>query len=235
MFACVFDSGGQSYGRSLCSDFLSSGWTEDSSAEDTAAAAAAAAARASTAARQAAAADEQRARDEATAGKMVNELKDAPATLAADLATLKGHLQTLEGKVVTLRATAAKGAGPDCANVQDVTYTAQNDIGYDAQNVVGYDAANDVGYHLNSIRQEVTALETQLEKLAGESATAPTDAASVLTAAQAADDHAVKTTNAAIDRANAGMTTAYRLANSLATGTCNGDGPGDMTPVDHIS
>ena len=156
--AYVEDTGGQIYGRELCSGFLSVGWTEDTAVEDQVAAQASSAARAQASAAAAAATANQLAKDEAAAAKLDASIQTDIQPLAKDLSGMDGDVSKENDDLTVLKNDAAKGPGTMCDNVQTVTYDATQTVGYDAHQTVGYDATQNVGYHISALRRDMSAL-----------------------------------------------------------------------------
>ncbi len=242
----VEDTGGQIYGRGLCSRFLSAGWTEDTAVEDQASAQASSAARAqaaaaasaaavqSTASASAAAAD-QLAKDEAAAAQLVTSIPSDIQLLAKDLSGMDGDVTKENDDLAALRRDATKGRGTSCDNVPAVTYDASQNVGYDAHQNVGYDANQNVGYHISSLRKDVSDLHDAVQRVADEGGPAPTGADSAQVSANSAISDAIAHANADIDKANSIAVSGFQIANQLATGDCSGSGPGNYQPVPHIN
>lgn len=226
--AYVEDTGGEIYGRQLCSSFLTSGWNEDTGAENQVASAVAAASASSASAAQL-------AKDEDSANQLVASLHGVPSKLNDYLATMDGHVQQALTDLAKTKSDAANGQGDSCYNVSAVAYDASSDVGYDATDDVGYDATSDIGYVINQARQDLASLQALTQRINGEGGTAPSASASTSSSVAGAIASAISRANSDIDQANAAATAAFKIAADLSTGACTGYAPGSFQPVPHIS
>lgn len=237
--AYVEDTGAELYGRQLCSNFLTQGWNEDTTAENQAANAAASASASSAAAAQAASASSaaaaQLARDEDSATQLIASLQEVPDNLSSDLSTMDGHVQQALSDLAKTKADAAKGQGDTCYNVSTVAYDATQNVGYDATQDVGYDATQDVGYVIGQARQDLASLQTLTQQITGEGGAAPSGTGPTMSSASGAIAAAISHANGDIDQANAAATAAYKIAAGLSTGACTGYADSTFQPVQHIS
>jgi hypothetical protein len=163
-------------------------------------------------------------------------------TAQSDLATLQGagfesDLNNLTNDVKQANSDLAgeekdASAGPnadggDCYNLQqNVEYDAQQNVDYDLQQDVGYDLQQNLQPDISTTRQDIAALQADLQTLTSDGLEPPSGAASAVHKARAAIRTAKAAANADIDQANSDDTQAYSIADNLATGTCAGDGIG---------
>jgi hypothetical protein len=136
-------------------------------------------------------------------------------------------VQSTQNDLSTTRQNAASGNGDQCINASTTVY---NDAATTVYNDVLTTVYNDVGTaqtDIASVRSDISTVQSDQAALksAGLPGTPGTGAA--ISAAQSAIASAVSTINAGIDHANSDLDTAYQIANSVGTGPCAGDGPGN--------
>jgi hypothetical protein len=161
-------------------------------------------------------------------------------SLSSDLSKLSGDLTQTSNDLAAEKTAAAAGPnadGGDCYNLTaNVDYDAQENVEYDAQENFGYDLQENLVSDISSGRQDISALQSDLSNLQGMDLQAPSGAQSAITAAQSEIASAISTANADISQENGYVTQAYEVADSIATGSCAGDGPGSApSPIQDIS
>jgi hypothetical protein len=227
----VEDSGGQSYGNGICSQEEQNGWTPESSAGPLAAQTqqeAQAQASASAAAAQAStdSAAQQQAQSDLTALQGLS--------LSPDLSQLSGDLTHTSSDLAAEKTAAAAGPnadGGDCYNLDsNVDYDAESNVEYDAQSDFGYDLQVNLVPDISSGRHDISTLQSDLSDLQSTGLPAPSGAQAAITASQKAISKAISTANADISQENSYVSEAYSVTNSIATGSCTGDGAGSAPP-----
>ena len=233
----VEDTGGQSYGDSICSQEEQNGWTPESSPGPLAAQAqqqvqAQASASAATSQASADAAAQQQAQSDLSALQGFS--------LSPDFSKLSDDLTQASNDLAAEKTAAAAGPnadGEDCYNLDsNVDYDAENNVEYNAQSDFGYDLQGNLVSDISSGRQDISTLQSDLSSLQSMGLPALSSAQAAITAAQRAISKAVSKANADISQENSYVSQAYSVANSIATGNCAGDGPGSTpSPIQDIS
>jgi hypothetical protein len=234
----VIDGGGQIIGQEACSDFVSSGWTEDTTAEQRARRQeqqqADAQASASASASQAQAQQEQRDQDQQAAQSDLSTLQqDASYTgvLSGDLSSFASDIQTARSDLATEKQDSA-GDNSYCSAVESVAGDAES-VNGDLESVQG--DVESTSPDISAVRQDITSLTGDSRALASDGLPPLPGAAGAIDTARANLTRAITTANSYIDQINTIDAQAYSLADSMATGSCEGDGPGSPTsPIPHI-
>lgn len=183
--------------------------------------------------------EEQHQQEEQQAQAAVNTLTSF--SLTGDLGQLSNDVQKVAADLAAETTDAAQGAtgpgNPACYNVQsNVSYDAENNVEYDAANTFGYDLQYDLQQDISDGRSEISAVQSDLAKLEAASIAIPTGAQNAISAAQAAINNAISSANSDIAKVNSDVNSAYSIANNLATGNCQGDGPGTPpSPIQDLS
>ena len=141
----------------------------------------------------------------------------------------------LSSETTDANSGAGDSAGP-CYNLTaNVDYDVKTTINHDAQ-TVAYDASN-LQYAITTVRQDIGNLVNDVTAIANEGATPPvSELNSFISSTNAEIQQAVAKGNAEIDQANTDVASAYNTANTLATGSCSGKGPGSAPgPIAHVS
>lgn len=239
--AYVEDTGGAYNGQSLCSDFLSSGWSEDTSAENSASAAVSSAAAVQSAAADAAAAARKTSYDESTAQDAMTALQADPGKISNDLAAMDNDLNGANGDLATTRNDASQGVGSNCENLGTIESDASGTVVSDVTGTLESDAAGTIVSDISSIHDDLSSLDKAMHELSGDvGGTPPAGVDSARSAATTAINGAVSHANSDIDKGNAIIAAAYQAANAAiakAPSDC-GASSNDLgaTPTaDHIS
>lgn len=171
-----------------------------------------------------------RAQDEQAAQNDLARLQGA--SFSNDLNSLLSDVQQASSDLATLKSDAAQGQGSYCDNVSTVSddaYSVDDDL---------YSLSSDLTTltdDIATVRQDISTVSNDVASLSAAGVPAPLGAASDVTAARRMITEVVATANSYIDRANADDTTAYAIANGLATGACAGQGSGSTTAlIKHI-
>lgn len=156
-------------------------------------------------------------------------------SFGSDLSALAGDVKQTNADLAGERKDAAGGPNADgggCYNLQqNVEYDAQQNVDYDLQQNLGYDLQQNLLPDIRSARQDITTLEGDLQTLSGDGVAAPAGVAAAISSVDGAIRQAKATANADIDQANADDVQAYSIADSMATGSCAGDGIGKATAL----
>lgn len=219
--AWVYDSGGQFTGQQVCSWFLSAGWAEDTAAESAAAAASASAS-------AAAALEARRAADQRAAEQAVGELSSDIDAVTSPLSTLRSDRKQADADLAGTQHDARRGPGSDCYNAQTVDYDAADNVGYDVTDGMSYDR-NEIRDAISAARQAIEDVTSALNVLNADGLPAPIGADRTVRAARTAITSTVAAANTEIDRGNADLSSAYQIANGIASGACAGTGPGSVS------
>lgn len=161
-------------------------------------------------------------------------------SLSSDLSKLSSDLTQTSNDLAAEKTAAAAGPnadGGDCYNLEEnVDYDAQENVEYDAQEDLGYDLQENLVPDISSGRQDISAFQSDLSNLQGIGLSAPAGAQAAITAAENTISNAVSMANADISQENGFVSQAWSVANSIATGSCAGDGPGAApSPIQDIS
>jgi hypothetical protein len=226
----VMDGGSEYYGNSICSDEEQNGWTPEGSPGPLAAlgqqleqAAVSASAAASQASANAAA--EQVAQSDISTVEGLS--------LASDLSALSGNVQQTDNDLGTVKSDAASGQGSYCSNVSTAGADADS-VAADADSLsAGLDTlTNDI----SSDQRDITTVQNDLSTLQSNGLSDPPGGATAIASAQSAISQAVSAANADIATVNGYVNDAYSIANGMATGSCDGSGPGSPpSPIADIS
>jgi hypothetical protein len=230
----VADDGGQIVGQQVCSDLLSSGWTEDSQAEQQAsqeaAGQASAAASASQAANAAAAQQQQTGQDRQNAKSDLSTLQQdsslaSSSTLDGDLASFASDVQTANSDLGTEKQDAT-ASNSYCSTTDTVAGDAESVDG-DLQSVGG--DVESLSPDLSTVRQDISTLKGDLQRVSADGLPALAGASAAIVTARTNLRQAITQANGYITQVNAIDAEAYSIADNLATGSCSGDGPGSPT------
>lgn len=188
------------------------------------------------AAAQAQAAQARQQQDDQAIQTAQNDLSTVQnISFGGDLRALASDVRQTNSDLAGERKDAAAGPNADggnCYNLQqNVEYDAQQNVDYDLQQNVGYDLQQNLLPDIQTARQDIAALQSDLQTLSSAGLAAPQGAAAAISAVQAEIRQAKATANADIDQANADDVQAYAIANSMATGNCAGDGLGKPTAL----
>ncbi|MBR7837370.1 hypothetical protein KDL01_29090 [Actinospica durhamensis] len=235
--ATVMDSGSQFYGQQVCQDLQAGGAVEDTTAEggivqgQQSASAAAAAAESQSAA--AAAQQSQDAADYSAAQNAIANLASDVQGMNGDVSGTSSDITGADNDLKAEQHDATQAGSGDCGDVDTVGGDADTVSG--DEDTVGGDedtAAADI----SSVRNDIAQLQQDDQALQADNVAPPSITASAITSAQQAVKSAISTMNADIDTVAGYVTKAYELANSLATGSCAGMGPGSApAPPTHLS
>jgi hypothetical protein len=234
----VIDGGGQIIGQSICASMRANGWTEDTAAEQQAnQAAASAAAQASQAQASASAADAQASANASAEQTAQSDLSTVQGvSFASDLSSISGDVTTTNNDLATTRSDAAQGPGDQCVNASSTVYNDAASTVYNDQQSALYNDAGTLSTDIGNARTAITSLSNDLSGLSSAGLPAPAGASAAITAARQAIGEAIGQANGGIAQINADVVTAYQVANSIATGACAGQGPGNPpSPIAPLS
>ena len=97
---------------------------------------------------------------------------------------------------------------------------------------------NDVGRvadGISTLRKDIGTVQADQSSLANAGLAGTPGIGAGISAAQSTIASAISTVNGDIDHANGDLSAAYAVANSVGTGDCKGDGPGQPpSGVDHL-
>jgi hypothetical protein len=165
-----------------------------------------------------------------------------PAGIPADFTSIVSGLHSavtetqndLAGEQRDINMGASNQAGT-CVNlVANVDYDVTTIIGQDRQNVI--DEVNNLKIAIAAVRQDITDWQFDVQAIANQGVPPPSDEASVISAAYTEILLALNAANGDIDQANTAVDKAYSMANTLASGTCAGHGPGSAPGnIGHLS
>jgi hypothetical protein len=241
----VVDAGGQSYGDSICSQEEQNGWTPESTPgplasdaqqgeQQQAQASASAAAAQASAAASASQASANQQQEQNAQGDVSTLTQDA--NLSGDVSSVTGDVQSTDGDLATTRSDASQGNGDSCTNASSTVYNDAASTVYNDVLSTLFNDVNTVASDISKVRGDISTVKGDQWALQNAGLPVTPDAASAISAAQAAIASAVSTVNADIDHANGDLDTAYQIADSVGTGSCAGDGPGNPPAgVSHIS
>jgi hypothetical protein len=175
------------------------------------------------------------ASQEASAQDDVNTLTH-DTNLSGDLGQLGSDVQATDRDLGTTRSDAANGNGDQCINASTTVY---NDAATTVYNDVLTTVYNDAGTLANDIatlRKDIGTVQSDQAALSNAGLPGTPGAGAAVSAAQSAISSAIATANADINHANGDLSTAYAVADSVGTGACVGDGPGNPpSGVNHLS
>lgn len=148
------------------------------------------------------------------------------AGMSQDVNRIAADVQTTDHDLAATRSDAANGNGDQCINASTTVY---NDAATTVLNDVVTTVLNDVGTvasDITQVRKDITAVQSDAAALANSGGQPTSDPSPVISSAQAAVASAISTVNPEIDHANGDLAAAYQGADSVGTGSCQGDGPG---------
>ncbi|KHL02954.1 hypothetical protein LK10_11245 [Sinomonas humi] len=149
---------------------------------------------------------------------------------------MEGDLTQTAADLQRTRSDAAKGGGDQCLNASTTVYNDAATTVYNDVQTNLYNHSLDLENQAQTVRQEVSNLQSDLQALQNDGATGPSEAPSEISGANAAIAATVAAANQHIDQGNAYVATSYQVANGIAVGPCAGTGPGNPPePVKHIN
>jgi hypothetical protein len=148
------------------------------------------------------------------------------ADFSTDLQDLKQDVAEANNDLAMTRADGAHGQGDDCDNLEAVDSDAADAVTADQQDAAEADL-NSLTADLASANDDIQAVNQALTAVQQDGNEPPPGATDAIAAVRSAEDLAKSTANAEIQAVNADVTSAYAVADSLATGSCAGDGPGE--------
>ncbi|WP_052207226.1 hypothetical protein [Sinomonas humi] len=152
------------------------------------------------------------------------------------LKAMEGDLTQTAADLQRTRSDAAKGGGDQCLNASTTVYNDAATTVYNDVQTNLYNHSLDLENQAQTVRQEVSNLQSDLQALQNDGATGPSEAPSEISGANAAIAATVAAANQHIDQGNAYVATSYQVANGIAVGPCAGTGPGNPPePVKHIN
>jgi hypothetical protein len=246
----VEDAGGQSYGDSICSSEEQNGWTPESSPgplaaqeqqqaqqeEQAQASASAAASSASASAAAQQAVQNKDNQDFSTAQGDIGTLQSDAGSLTGDVSSLNSDVTQANTDLATTKSDASQGQGSYCVNVDSTVYNDAASTLYNDQVSTTSNDANTLQTGIGSVRSDISTVNGDLQTLSADGIAAPSEANTAISSAQSAISAAVTKGNADISAVEADVSQGYAIANGLATGSCQGDGPGSPpSPVQPIS
>lgn len=171
--------------------------------------------------------------DQAAASKALSALQ-SDLDVSGALAKISKDATQSATDLQTTRDDAAKGQGGACYGVTTVSYDAANKVGYDVMSSMSYDVGN-LKDALRTISSDVAALQKTLDVLSTDGLPTLAGAKDAIAQASATAASATAQANKSIDQGNANVIAAYGVGNSIATGDCAGNGPGDVpAPLAHL-
>jgi hypothetical protein len=190
----------------------------------------------------------QQARQASSASANAAQEQQAQSDLSAvhgigfssDLSALSSDVNQANTDLATTKSDAAQGpdgpSGVQCENASTTTYNDAATTVYNDQQTSLYNDAGTLSTDIATARSAIRTLRKDLSGLSSAGLPAPAGASASITTAQNAISSAISTANGDIGQVNADVVTAYRAANSIATGTCAGQGPGNPpTPIPGLS
>lgn len=153
------------------------------------------------------------------------------ASFGSDLSSLASDVQQANSDLGSERSDAAAGQGSYCDNVYTVgddAYTLDDD---------GYSISDDVSTltgDISTARQDIRTAHNDLAALSASGLPAPSNAAAAVSAARQAIRHAIAVANGDIAAGDQDDRTAYAIGNGLATGSCQGQGPGSPSGLNPL-
>lgn len=147
--------------------------------------------------------------------------------------------------LATTKSDAAQGpdgpSGVQCENASTTTYNDAATTVYNDQQTSLFNDAGTLTTNVASARSAVKTLQSDLSGLSPSGLppyfhVAPPGAQAAITTAQNTISSAISAANGDIATINADVVTAYQVANSIATGACANQGPGNPpSPIPMIS
>lgn len=175
-------------------------------------------------------AQQQQQQQEQQAQADVTTLIQDTSPLTSDLSTVAGDVKATGADLSQTRSDAANGNGQECVNASTTVHNdAATTVYNDVQTTI-YNDVNTVSTDISRLRSDIQTVQNDQAALsnAGLPGTSGTEAA--VSAAQSTITSVLSAVNADIAQANSDLSAAYAIANSVGTGTCAGDGPGN-TPA----
>lgn len=185
--------------------------------------------------------EQQDQQDEQQAQSDLSTLGDF--SLSSDLGQLADDVQTVGTDLANEKTDAAQGQdGPgtypgSCYNLdENVSYDAEYKVEYDASYTFGYDLHENLQDDISSGRQDISAVQSDISTLEADGVSVPPGTQEAIAAVQSSISKAISTANSEIAQVNSDVSVAYAIPNNMATGNCQGDGPGaPPSPIQDIS
>ena len=156
--------------------------------------------------------------------------------LSGDLGQLGSDVQATDRDLGTTRSDAANGNGDQCINASTTVYNDAATTVYNDVLTTVYNDANTLANDIATLRKDIGTVQSDQTALSSAGLSGTPGAGAAVSAAQSAIASAITTANADIDHANRDLSAAYAVADSVGTGQCAGDGPGNSpSGVNHLS
>jgi hypothetical protein len=180
---------------------------------------------------------QQRASDYKAAQQAIGNLTTG---FSGGLGTLASDVQQVSSDLATVQHDASQGpngfGNADCYQLSGI-------VDYDVTGTLDYDVTGTFTYDLSTLtndiataRQAISAAESALATIRADGIAAPLGASSALEGARSAITSSVAQANADITAVNQDDAQGYSVADSIATGSCSGMGPGSpLAPIQPIS
>jgi hypothetical protein len=176
------------------------------------------------------------AQQESSAQGDASTLQQDTGGLSGDLNAVAGDVKSTDGDLASERSDAANGNGDNCTNASSTVY---NDAASTVYNDVLSTAYNDGGHlaeDITTVRKDITTVQGDQSALSNAGLPRTQGSGSAISAAQSAISSAISTVNRYIDHLNGDLDAAYQIADSVGTGACAGDGPGQPPQgLDHLN
>lgn len=149
------------------------------------------------------------------------------------MSALSGDVQQTGTDLGTVKSDASNGQGSYCGNVSTAGGDADTVAG-DADTLSG--DLDTLTYDISTDQQDITTVQNDLATLQSDGLPDPPGSATAISSAQSEISQAVTAANADIATVNGYVSDAYSIANGMATGSCEGSGPGSPpSPIADIS
>jgi len=123
-----------------------------------------------------------------------------------------------------------------CINASTTVYNDAATTVYNDVLTTVYNDANTLANDIATLRKDIGTVQSDQTALSSAGLSGTPGAGAAVSAAQSAIASAITTANADIDHANRDLSAAYAVADSVGTGQCAGDGPGNSpSGVNHLS
>jgi hypothetical protein len=155
---------------------------------------------------------------------------------SGDLNQMGSDAKQTDSDLAQTRSDAANGNGDQCINASTTVYNDAATTVYNDVLTTVYNAAGSLANDISAVRKQIGTVQADQQALSSSGLQGTPGAGAAISAAQAAISSAISAANGDIDHANGDLDTAYQVADSVGTGSCAGDGPGQPSSgVSHLS
>ena len=172
--------------------------------------------------------DQQVTNDQQTASSDAQTLAGDVQSTQTDLQSMGTDVQSTATDLQSLKTDASQGAGTgpgDCSNMSTISSDASSTLASDLTSTIASDVTTLQG-DIDTVNKDISTVQSDIQTLQQDGVSVPGDVSGSIGSAQSAIGGVKQGANANIATAAGYVDQGYQIANSLATGSCAGMGPG---------